>query len=46
MTVYNIVVAETMPELIILVTALLATQTPLGAPFINRQSQWCQAMTL
>lgn len=46
MTVYNIITAQTMPELIILVTAALATYTPLGAPFLDRQSNWCQAMTL
>lgn len=43
-TTYDIIVAETMPLLIAAVAAVLDTQTPIGAPFLNRQSEWCQAV--
>lgn len=41
---YDIIVADTMPELITAVNAVLGVSDPIGAPFQNRQSQWCQAI--
>lgn len=43
-TAYEIFVYDSMPLLIAAVNAALDTKQPIGAPFINHQTQWCQAM--